>query len=633
MTLHRPLAVVILGLPAVLAGLTAARPALALTRNWSGGVLGGGSFESPDSWSNGVPVNNTTSDVASFQGFATGPAIAAVNFPAGRSVGGLAINSPTGGVDPPGFTFSGLQLTLGDAGIVVDPAAGTGHRIENSVALGTSQTWNIGSRLTVAGSISGSGRLTKTGGGTLRIEGTGGWTGGTHIQSGTVEIAGGAALADTGQVFFPSASTGTLDLDASERIGGLDSASNAAAAAVLLGGHTLTIGGFAGTSNFRNGSITGTGRLVKLTGTVQIISTGTTYSGGTTISAGELRIDNTTGSALGSGMVTVNGTGQLSGGGSISGPAVVEGGGRISPGVNLQNGGTLRVGSLDLASATSGGLEYNIAPAGASNDFVAVTGAATLGGKLALLPTTSFTPALADSWELLSAASAAGQFVAIDFPGLPADLGLRTRFVDSMLSIAVVLPGDYNGDLAVDAADFTVWRDTLGQTGGNVPADGNSDFTVNQADYDLWKQHFGLTLFDLGSAAAADYNGNGLVDAADFTVWRDTLGQTGDGLAADGFGPTGVPDGVVDQFDYRFWKARFGEAVESGSAAAYLAPGDSSVLPTTHPDQAVIDPPPVPEPTGIAILSLGIVALLATCRAHQRRRGPPPRNAARLRGP
>ena len=31
-----------------------------------------------------------------------------------------------------------------------------------------------------------------------------------------------------------------------------------------------------------------------------------------------------------------------------------------------------------------------------------------------------------------------------------------------------------------------------------------------------------------------DYNANGVVDAADYTVWRDSLGQTGMGLAADG---------------------------------------------------------------------------------------------------
>jgi autotransporter-associated beta strand protein len=504
-------------------------------------------------------------------------------------VGGLAIGPPTDGVDPPAFTFAGSQITLGDAGVVVDPAAGTGHRLENDVLLAASQTWNIGSELTVAGNVAGSRRLTKTGGGTLRIEGIGSWTGDTHIQAGTVQISGGTALADNGQVFFTSASTGTLDLDADERIGGLDSASNAASAAVLLGGHTLSIGGFAGTSNFRNGSIAGTGQLVKLANSVQIVSTATTYTGGTMVSAGELRLANVSGSALGSGPVTINGTGRLSGGGSTSGSVVVEAGGRLSPGVTTQTGETLRVGALDLTAATTGGLELNIAPGGVSNDLVAVTGTATLGGTLSLVPSTPFTPALADSWEILSATGVAGQFDAIDGLALPAHLGWRTRFDSSMLSIAVVLPGDYNGDLVVDAADYTTWRDTLGQTGGNLAADGNGDFTVNQADFELWKQNFGLTIFNLGSAAAADYNGNGVVDAADYTVWRDTLGQSGPDLAADGFGPAAVPDGVVDQFDYRFWRARFGELVGPGGT---VASGGHS---------------PAPEPAGVVLVALGMV--------------------------
>ncbi|QDU89862.1 Arylsulfatase precursor [Pirellulimonas nuda] len=50
-------------------------------------------------------------------------------------------------------------------------------------------------------------------------------------------------------------------------------------------------------------------------------------------------------------------------------------------------------------------------------------------------------------------------------------------------------PGDYNLDGAVDAADYTVWRDTLGQ---KVPpytgADGNGDGVVDQADSEVWKQ-------------------------------------------------------------------------------------------------------------------------------------------------
>jgi beta-glucanase (GH16 family) len=58
------------------------------------------------------------------------------------------------------------------------------------------------------------------------------------------------------------------------------------------------------------------------------------------------------------------------------------------------------------------------------------------------------------------------------------------------------LPGDYNGDDVVDAADYTVWRDSLGQSGIGLAADGSGNGTVGQSDYDIWRNGFG------GSAAA-----------------------------------------------------------------------------------------------------------------------------------
>jgi hypothetical protein len=63
------------------------------------------------------------------------------------------------------------------------------------------------------------------------------------------------------------------------------------------------------------------------------------------------------------------------------------------------------------------------------------------------------------------------------------------------------VPGDYNQNGVVDAADYALWRDMLGQMGPGLPADGNGDGTVNDADYDLWRANFGLG--SPGEAAAA----------------------------------------------------------------------------------------------------------------------------------
>jgi len=73
---------------------------------------------------------------------------------------------------------------------------------------------------------------------------------------------------------------------------------------------------------------------------------------------------------------------------------------------------------------------------------------------------------------------------------------------EGTLIVAIPIVGDYNRNGAVDAADYTVWRDSLGQTGGNLPADGNGDTHVDAVDYGIWKQHFGEALGG-GSAAIA----------------------------------------------------------------------------------------------------------------------------------
>jgi parallel beta-helix repeat protein len=70
---------------------------------------------------------------------------------------------------------------------------------------------------------------------------------------------------------------------------------------------------------------------------------------------------------------------------------------------------------------------------------------------------------------------------------------------------------------------------------------------------------------------SGDYNFNGVVDAADYSVWRDTVGSTND-LRADGSSATapGVPDGVVDEQDYAWWKANFGNVLELGAGSTEL---------------------------------------------------------------
>jgi len=106
------------------------------------------------------------------------------------------------------------------------------------------------------------------------------------------------------------------------------------------------------------------------------------------------------------------------------------------------------------------------------------------------------------------------------------------------------LPGDYNKDAVVDAADFTFWRDNFGEVVfPNTSADGNGDGFVSELDFVIWVDNFAQNL-----NIVADYNG--IVDAADFTLWGDTLGD----VVPRGSGADGNYNGVIDIADYNFWE-------------------------------------------------------------------------------
>jgi phosphatidylinositol-3-phosphatase len=60
-----------------------------------------------------------------------------------------------------------------------------------------------------------------------------------------------------------------------------------------------------------------------------------------------------------------------------------------------------------------------------------------------------------------------------------------------ILSITYALPGDYNHNNIVDAADYVVWRKTFGQTGTGLAADGNNNGSIDNGDYDFWRARFG----------------------------------------------------------------------------------------------------------------------------------------------
>jgi hypothetical protein len=118
------------------------------------------------------------------------------------------------------------------------------------------------------------------------------------------------------------------------------------------------------------------------------------------------------------------------------------------------------------------------------------------------------TPIGTDMLPALGRGAGATGFV----PPLPADNytfwiqqtggGATAYSLDFVVVPEPARPGDYNQDGSVDAADYVVWRRSVGQTGAGLAADGNGDSLVNQADHDLWRSNFGATI-PAGEGASA----------------------------------------------------------------------------------------------------------------------------------
>jgi len=62
---------------------------------------------------------------------------------------------------------------------------------------------------------------------------------------------------------------------------------------------------------------------------------------------------------------------------------------------------------------------------------------------------------------------------------------------------------DFNADGLVDSADYTIWRDSLGQTVAvGTGADASDNGIIDAADYSIWQQHYGAQLPTSPSAAS-----------------------------------------------------------------------------------------------------------------------------------
>jgi len=226
-----------------------------------------------------------------------------------------------------GLNGDGYTLTItpaSSAGGITMSAGVPASAIGANVKLGASQTWtnNSVNALTVSGVISEASAatsLTKEGAGALILSGASTHTGATTINAGTLNLANRYAAQSstltmgggTAALVFDSSVAGNAftlgGLAASTAGAGYDIAlrNNAGTPAAIA----LTVGG--NNASTYAGVLSGDGSLAKAGIGTLGLSGNNTYTGGTTLTAGQLNINaqgaDITNSAIGTGMLTING--------------------------------------------------------------------------------------------------------------------------------------------------------------------------------------------------------------------------------------------------------------------------------------------------------------------------------------
>nr|WP_051917470.1 autotransporter-associated beta strand repeat-containing protein [Brucella anthropi] len=175
----------------------------------------------------------------------------------GASTGGLNFNGGT--LQLTDSFVSARSVTLGAQGGTVQTAANEINEL--------------------SGGIVGSGKLIKTGAGTLVLSGSNTYSGGTVINGGTVSISADKNLGDA---------TGTLAMNNNATLLLVDSFDNSRAVTLGSGGGTVQT--VMGKSNAFAGAIDGSGPLTKSGDGTLTLSGTNTYSGGTFINGGVVSV-------------------------------------------------------------------------------------------------------------------------------------------------------------------------------------------------------------------------------------------------------------------------------------------------------------------------------------------------------
>lgn len=263
------------------------------------------------------------------------------------------------------------QTTIHEGTIQVGNGGASGSINSGGIANFGTLAFNRSDSFTLANAISGTGPVQKFGAGTLTLSGANTFTGSIAVNAGAIAFS---SLANLGAGTSISLAGGGL-------VWGTGNTADLSARAITFG-----VGGATFDSNGNNlvfanpiGN-SGPGGLTKAGVGNLTLAAANLYGGNTVVTGGGLILTNTSGSATGSGNVTIaNGT-TLSGTGAVTGAVTIAAGAKLTPGV--AGIGTLTTGGLSLAAGSLLDLEFGSV---SSHDKVVVNnldGLAISGGGI-----------------------------------------------------------------------------------------------------------------------------------------------------------------------------------------------------------------------------------------------------------
>ncbi|AEG50605.1 outer membrane autotransporter barrel domain protein [Sphingobium chlorophenolicum L-1] len=391
-------------------------------------------------WQNGTGNNNWTEISGSINAAFTDDAFAIFS----AAPGAVTVDGSLGAVTASGMQFASGGYVIGGDGIALSGP-------QSVVRVGDGTAAGLGFTATIDSVLTGNTRLVKTDLGTLVLNGTNSYSGGTRVNAGTLRISRDANLGDaTGGIAFDG---GTLHGTAS-----ITSARNVE----MIGMGTILTD--AGTTLVLNGSVTGSGDLVKDGAGNLALNDTSDYTGLTIVRAGGLFVNGDQSAATG--LVDVAAGAVLGGHGIIGGDVAVADGGRLAPG---NSPGTLTInGNLALNSGSLLAFEFgqaNVA-GGALNDLVNVGGDLTLDGTI-------------DVAVSAGGSFGGGVYRVFNYGGVLTDNGLTmgTMPVGSAVAVQTAIAGQVN---LVNTAglDLSFWDGQAGPKNDGVIEGGNGIWRV-----------------------------------------------------------------------------------------------------------------------------------------------------------